>query len=763
MMRRLGIFAAAFALAAAGFILLGNAAAALITAAVTGALAGAFLLLRDRRLRAARIFLLGLCVGLLWCAGYRAVFLGRAARHDGERLPVTVTALAAPSKTPYGAAVPVELPLEGRRLSCTLYLRESAEEICPGDCISCTAKLRLVDARSKKASDRYSQSHGVWFRLSAGTGAAVTHPAHPGVRFWPACFSMRLRQKINTVFDADTAGFLSALLTGGRGGLDMQTRNELSIAGIYHTVAVSGMHVSILLGMVMQLCGSRRRLSAAIGVPTIVFFVLMTGVRAGVMQTLLLLAPLVQREDDPITSLSAAGLFLLLVNPWTLLDVGFQLSFASAAGILLFAGRLYRALAERRALRACLRRGGIGGQLAAVLVSSVSCSAASMTFALPLSAYYFGTVSLVAPLVNMLTLWAVSLIFTVGMLIALLALVWTGAAYGPAWLLSWLVRYVLLSARGFSKLPCAAIYPENFYMTAWCVLLYGAILFYALSPVRPRFSVTAASLAAALCAALVCAYAQFHLPYFTFTALDVGQGQCLVYQRGTWTAVIDCGGSTWNAGEDAARYLQSYGEYRIEALILTHYDADHAGGAAQLIERQRVERVLLPRGVEASDLKETILAKAAERGTEVIFVDEDLLLSFDGGELRVFAPLSDKDSNDSGISVLASAGEYDMLITGDMTAKTELRLLTEKDIPQAELLVAGHHGARTSTSLALLSGVRPQTVLISVGEDNAYGHPSPQTLARIEAAGAEVYRTDMCGTITIRGPRHGKTNGKDSG
>ena len=82
MMRRLGIFAAAFAVAAAGFILLGNAAAALITAAVTGALAGVFLLLRDRRLRAARIFLLGLCVGLLWCAGYRAVFLGRAARHD---------------------------------------------------------------------------------------------------------------------------------------------------------------------------------------------------------------------------------------------------------------------------------------------------------------------------------------------------------------------------------------------------------------------------------------------------------------------------------------------------------------------------------------------------------------------------------------------------------------------------------------------------------------------------------------------------------
>ena len=138
-------------------------------------------------------------------------------------------------------------------------------------------------------------------------------------------------------------------------------------------------------------------------------------------------------------------------------------------------------------------------------------------------------------------------------------------------------------------------------------------------------------------------------------------------------------------------------------------------------------------------------------------------MRFPGGELQIFAPLSDKSSNDSGISVLASAGEYDMLITGDMTEKTEQLLLEREDIPQTELLVAGHHGAAGSTGYALLSRLRPQTVLISVGEDNSYGHPSPQTLARIEAAGAAVYRTDQCGTITIRGPIYGKTNGTDPG
>ena len=104
-----------------------------------------------------------------------------------------------------------------------------------------------------------------------------------------------------------------------------------------------------------------------------------------------------------------------------------------------------------------------------------------------------------------------------------------------------------------------------------------------------------------------------------------------------------------------------------------------------------------------------------------------------------------------------------MLITGDMTRSTELRLLEQKQLSATELLVAGHHGAETSTGYALLNRLRPQTVLISVGADNAYGHPAPETLERIEAVGAAVYRTDVCGTITIRGPIYGKTGSAGGG
>ncbi len=145
------------------------------------------------------------------------------------------------------------------------------------------------------------------------------------------------------------------------------------------------MHVFILLGVIVLLCGGRRRLAAMIGIPVIVFFVLMTGasasaVRAGVMQTLLLLAPLIRREYDAPTSLGAAALALMLENPWTLMDIGFQLSFASVAGILLFARRLYQPLMEKKWFRKLYYGPAAVHKLAMSMASAFCCSIASMVF-----------------------------------------------------------------------------------------------------------------------------------------------------------------------------------------------------------------------------------------------------------------------------------------------------------------------------------------------------------------------------------------------
>ena len=204
--------------------------------------------------------------------------------------------------------------------------------------------------------------------------------------------------------------------------------------------------------------------------------------------------------------------------------------------------------------------------------------------------------------------------------------------------------------------------------------------------------------------------------------------------------------------------MQANGEYRVEALVLTHYDADHVNGVCRLLRRVHVNTLYLPDTADASGLRAQIESTAEAAGSALVYVREDMQIPLGKAEIQIFAPISDESDNDCGLSCLASNGKYDILITGDMTQQAEWRLMSLHELPDIELLVAGHHGAKTSTSAALLALTQPGTVLISVGKENSFGHPASQTLVRLRQAGAAVYRTDENGTITIRGCHSGKKN-----
>ena len=124
------------------------------------------------------------------------------------------------------------------------------------------------------------------------------------------------------------------------------------------------------------------------------------------------------------------------------------------------------------------------------------------------------------------------------------------------------------------------------------------------------------------------------------------------------------------------------------------------------------------------------------------------MLPFGDGRLTLFPPVGTTGSNERGLSILATAGETDLLLTGDMDASTEKRLLAAYALPDLEALVAGHHGSRYSTSDELLSALKPESVCISVGT-NSYGHPAPETLARLAEHSCTVYRTDQDGNIHL--------------
>ena len=749
-MRRLCLFSGGFAIAAALYLFLLHGAPGMLLAALAAVCALLFLLRRPIARRAA-VCVLGLLAGLAWCRGYEALFLRPFGALSGKTAAFSAQALAAPQASSYGQSVSARLTLDGKSCTAILYFDEADGEILPGSLLSGTAKLTTAQEKHARGND-YDLSRGVFLTASC-RGTLHAEPGRASAWLAPALLAERLRAAIRAAFPPDTAGFVQALLLGDKSGLSYEDKNDLAIAGIYHAVAVSGMHVSILLGMILLLCGGNHRLAAVLGLPAAAFFIVMTGapasaVRAGVMQAMVLCAPLARRENDPPTTICAALLVLLAQNPWALLNVGLQLSFASTAGIVFFAGGLYRSLSENRLLSRLLRPKTVLSSLLRAMLTALCCTISSMVFALPITALQFRTVSLAAPVVNVLALWMLSIVFCGGLLTALLALALPAAAGVCAWVLSWPVRLVLLIVRGAAELPFAALYLETGYLIAAAVFLYGLALLLALRPRAVRFwqAAAVAVLVTACCMGLSCA--DYALPDASFSMLDVGQGQCLVSRSGKRISMIDCGGQEDASGETAARFLLARGVTQVDRLILTHFDADHCNGVRQLLRRVRVRTLYVPDLSPENGLRTKILFAAAQAGAEIRFVTNDLTLP-DG--MRIFAPIGSAEEANAGLCVLAAGEKYDILMTGDLSEQAEYRLLSTHELPHAAVLVAGHHGAAASTSEALLRAVRPEAVLISVGADNRFGHPSDETLRRIEKAGAAVFRTDLSGTITIRG------------
>lgn len=707
---------------------------------------GALLFLGKRRraMAAGALACLGLALGFAWFYLYDGVYLQPARQADGQTAELTLQVAGYPVQTDDGCWVDGTVFLEGRPYGTRLYLQQE-EALEPGDQVTVPAQLRLT-AHGGSREPTHHRTSGIFLLAYTREAGTVTRGGG-GLRDAPARLRRGVGRQIEGLFSPDTGGFAQALLLGEKAGLSYSQRNELSLAGMSHIVAVSGMHLSILFALVYALTLRQRVLSALLGIPVAFFFAAVAGftpsvTRAAVMLSLSLLARLCRREYDPPSALAFAVLVLLLGNPLTAASASFQLSVGAVAGILCFSSRLYawmtRGLGKGR---------GFGRRVCRVLASSVAVSLGATVFTAPMAAWTFGVVSLLSPLTNLVSLWAVSLGFY-GVLAACgLGAVWLPLGKGVARCTEPVLRLILGVGGWTGRLPLASVFPEESpYLAAWVGFALVILVVFLLGRCLGKRSLVLA-LSASLVLALVLGYLEPKGDRFRVTVLDVGQGQCILLQTGGQTYVVDCGGSEGEgAGEKAARHLLAQGETRVDGLILTHFDEDHVSGVFQLLDRMPVEQLYIPRVPE--DETCGTLVKAA--GEQICFVEEDVHLDLGQGELWIFAPLSRTSSNESGLSVLFTAGEYDTLITGDMNQNLERRLLATHALPDIELLVAGHHGAKSSTGPALLDTLRPEVIAVSVGI-NSYGHPAPEMLERAAQAGCRVFRTDEAGTLIFRG------------
>ena len=665
--------------------------------------------------------------------------LSDARELDGKEQIVSIEALDYSYQTEYGGAFDGRVTVNGKSYQVRAYLDEDPR-LEPGDRVK--GNFRFVFT---VGSSDYYPGDGV-FLVAYPRGNIVMQKYYIGQWYvYPAVWRNSLKEQIEDCFPKDTAGFAKALLLGDRSDIDYETNTSFKLSGISHIIAVSGLHVSILFGLIYFLTARRRFLTALLGVPAVILFMAIAGfspsvTRAGIMQCLVMLAMLFDREYDPLTALGFSAFVMQAVNPYVITSVSFQLSMGCMIGIFLFSERIRSWLMDNR------RLGRWKGKLSRWFSGSVSITLSAMVFTTPLVAIYFGAVSLVGILTNLLTLWVITFVFYGIMAVCLLGLISGGVGSVAGWIVSWPIRFVLVTAKVLSKFPLAAVYTESVYIVIWLVIVYLLLGFFLLSKRKPAVLFTAL-MALSLCVAVGLSWLEPVLWDCHVTVLDVGQGQSVILQSGGKTYLVDCGGDyDEGAADKAADTLLSRGIRRIDGLILTHLDRDHAGGVEYLLKRIEVDALFIPRVKDSTGTGERL----RELVPTVHTLSDDISLSYGGVRLTIFAPESYKSGNESSMCILFQTRNCDILIPGDRGFAAERLLLKEQTLPKLELLVVGHHGSKNSTSDELLAATRPEYAFISAGEDNRYGHPAQETLDRLLQWGCAIFCTADDGTIIFR-------------
>jgi competence protein ComEC len=540
---------------------------------------------------------------------------------------------------------------------------------------------------------------------------------------WPARLKHQAVGAMRQALPPVSAALLAGLLLGDRTDLPPDVDGAFRRAGVYHVLAVSGFNVALVASTVwalLALARAPRRVAALGALVVVVGFAAVVGgqpsvLRATLMAVLVLTAVLLEREASVLNGLALAAVAILAVRPAELHDPGFQLSFAATAGIVL----------------APLPRGRLLGGLAV--------SAAAQLAVLPIGLVHFNQVSMLGVVANLVVVPLAGLATVLGLfavatgLVSLTLAGWLFAATWP----------VLLALRGavaaVAAVPGAIVHgPAPGAAAIGCyvgALAFGLAAWRLRGPrlgLARRLAVAAAALAIASVLATLWPVLRPADGWLRITVLDVGQGDAIVVEGPDGrTLLVDAGAGgpyRLDAGERVvAPFLWNRGVLRLAAAVVTHADADHAGGMAAVRGRFSVGG-----------------------GWDGRVGSGPLAL---GGALVTPLAAAVAGRNDAASVLRVDFGLFSALLASDVEGPGERALTTGGAPLDATVLKVPHHGSRTSSGPPLLAAVRPSVAIVSVGR-NPYGHPDAGVLARLAAAGADVYRTDHDGALLL------ETNGR---
>lgn len=697
------------------------------------------------------------------------------------------------------------------RARVSLYVREGQkpQALEYGQLAEIDARLRMPKNYRNPGSfdyEGYLARRSVFWTASVVSGEPVRIlPGSCGNVFDKAIFRLRTKAlaRIDELFPGDTysSAMLQAILIGESAGLEKAWTEHFRRTGTYHALVISGLHVSVLAGvllLLLRLLMLGELPSLAITAVAAWLYAFVSGAQVPVTRaaagfTLFLIARYFYRQSRILNLIAAVAIGFLLYDPYQLFEASFQLSFLSIAAIAVIAVPIVgwcvqpfargavalgdadrdlhlearvaafrvemRLLAETAAL--WLRvpfswtEAALGGclRLFYYLVELAVISASVQAGLILPMVYYFHRVSLSGLSANLLVVPLMSAVVPVGFLA-----IFTG--WGPA---AWTAKLLLqISAwvvdRHASWEPGIRI-PDP---PAWLALAFTAALVIAVWPGRLR-------LVRVVPATALLAVVLWHpfVPNLTpgqmeLTAIDVGQGESLFLALPSGKLMLMDGGGIpvfgkrakprLDIGEDVVSpYLWSRSIRRVDVIAMSHAHDDHMGGIPALIENFR------PAELWTASLPESArsVREAAKRfGTRIVVLAARRTIEYGGVSFQVLSPpadyaFSDTGKNDESLVMRVAYGSHTFLLTGDIESRMEQALL-DTGPGRINVLKVAHHGSKTSTAENFIEATQPQFAIVSAGTGNPYRHPNTQVLKGLSEHHAAILRTDLAGLITIR-------------
>lgn len=570
-----------------------------------------------------------------------------------------------------------------------------------------------------------------------------------------------MKNQISKLLPKETAGLCLGMLIGDTSSINENLQEDFRDSNLSHILAVSGANVSYIIVSVTYIFNKmcfRKKLSKIISIFLLFLFMLLTGCtssvnRACIMAILMLIADLLYRKSDVYNNLAISALVLLIINPYSILDIGFQLSYMGTIGIVFLHDKINNFIkTNNKILKYFLE-----------MFYVTTCANVAI---IPIMMFHFNSISLTFYFSNILAGPILGIIVVIGFIMFFISLIFIPLATPIAFILNIMLKFIIKIAEITASIPFSKILittPSIFFIAIWYIIIFLIVYRKKVKEVylknkRKINVIVSITLVVLIILNLVININRPLKIYF----IDVGQGDsCLIVTPSNKRILIDGGGSEFGSFDVGEKILTPYLLDRkikkLDYIIISHFDSDHVGGILNVIQNIKVDKIIICKQWKNSENYKKFLNIIKEKKIEVYVVKDKNKIEIEQDTFfYILHPtgdlISDNILNNNSIVMKFCYKNFSMLFTGDIEEIAENELIKRyenSNILRSTVLKVGHHGSKTSSTGSLLNKVKPKIALIGVGSKNTFGHPNNGVLDRLKKLKCKIYRTDLNGEIIL--------------